>query len=260
MLQEINAFILVIIASGLIFLIVAFFLVGYYRYASRLMEETVKNNQLKIDHHKALLKSEVTAIEKERSRLARDLHDEVGALLSYISMSLSTVSELKTINELINNIEKNKDNLDKAILKVREISHSLLPPTLDLFGLEVAIEEFINSIQTKIKIEFKAKINLDIIPTSHRLHLYRIVLEFINNSIKHSKCSKIQILFNDLDDKYNLYLCDNGIGYDYDKAIKKKSLGLKNFESRLNALEAEYSIKSTNGVKIEIILSKTNVK
>ncbi len=256
MLQEIDAFALVIIASGLIFIIVAVFLIGYYKYSNKLMKETVKNNELKIKYHKDLLKSEIDATEKERTRLARDLHDEVGAMLSYISMNMSSVEELISAEDIIRSTQNNKASLDTAIQKVREISQSLLPPTLDLFGLDVAVEEFINNIESEIKFSFSSNCNLNSIPKNHLLHLYRIVTEFINNSIKHSKCTEISIQFNETASSFIFDLKDNGIGYDYEQAIKKNSSGIKNFESRLNAIDADYSIKSDKGVAVNIILSK----
>ena len=258
MLQEIDAFTLVFIGSGLIFLVVAIFLIIYYRYANRLMGATVKNNQLKLDHQKDLLKNEIDAIDKERERLARDLHDEVGALLSYISMNLSVKTEKDTNKELINSINDNKKNLDEAIEKIRHISHSLLPPTLDLFGLQVAIEEFINSLKTNLKFDFSSSFDLTLLPKDHALHLYRLIMEFVNNSVKHSKGDTIKIQFTKSNASYHILIADNGIGFDYEKAILTSGMGLKNIESRLNSLEAEHTLDSNkNGTQVLIKLSKS---
>lgn len=257
MLQEINAFTLVIIGSGLIFLIVAIFLIIYYRYANKLIGESVKNNQLKLDHQSDLLKNEIKAIDNERARLARDLHDEVGALLSYISMNMSATAELNSSTQLQKGINENRKSLDDAIQKVRQISHSLLPPTLDLFGLEIAIEEFTSSIKTNFIIDFKTCFDLKILQKNQQLHLYRLIMEFVNNSVKHSKGDLIRIEFRESKDLYKLYLSDNGKGFDYDEAMKKSGLGLKNFESRLSALEADYTINSNNkGTQVKIHLRK----
>ncbi len=259
MLQEIDAFTIVIIGSGLIFLVVAIFFIVYYKYANRLMSASVKNNKLIIEHQKELLKNEIKAIDKERERLARDLHDEIGALLSYISMNLSSIQELQTIEKVKSSINESKKNLDDSIQKVRQISHSLLPPTLDLFGLKAAIEEFINSLSSEIIIDFRSLLNLEDIPKSKTLHLYRLIMEFTNNSIKHAKCSQINIHFSEAASQFKVILSDNGKGFDYETAIKKGGMGLKNMESRLNSLEAKYNIYSNNqGTRIEIYLQKEN--
>ena len=151
-----------------------------------------------------------------------------------------------------------KKSLDNAIQKVRQISHSLLPPTLDLFGLEIAIEEFISSIKTNFIIDLKTCFDLKTLQKDQQLHLYRLIMEFINNSVKHSKGDLIRIEFGESKKSFNLKLSDNGIGFDYDKAIKKSGLGLKNFESRLNVLEADYSINSkSKGTMVNIVLYKS---
>lgn len=137
--------------------------------------------------------------------------------------------------------------IDNSISITRNISNSLMPNLLIDFGLINALESFIKKINTtqKITIDFKNNLNRDLkIQRNIEIIVYRILIELINNSLKHSKAENIKISFFDNKD-LRIYYSDNGVGFNMQEKLKdKKGNGLFNILNRLNAINSKYQFKS----------------
>jgi signal transduction histidine kinase len=214
-----------------------------------LLAEQEEKNKMELTYKDELLYANIQATEKERARIARDLHDEVGASLSLLRMQL-THADAKPI-------------IDNTIDTVRRISYDLLPPTLEAFGLVTALQAFCE----KIKSGTGVNVNLDAFEEQFRfdavleLSVYRILQELVNNTLKHADAHAI-----DIDMKYsNNTLCityhDDGKGYDYVQWQKEGGLGLKNIELRTKQCKGalQYQTLDDKTVLLTITIPLTTI-
>lgn len=194
------------------------------------------------EQQKVLLRASIELQEEERQRIAADLHDEAGPLLAtarlYLSenmVNLDKTTQLQTIFNI-------KEIIDDAIKLIRNISHSLMPPTLKDFGLECAVNDFFQKINASGSLEVKCcfndyKIRLK---AETELIIFRVIQELINNILKHSHSSFIHLCEDTNDDKVTIRLLHDGRGLTQeDFIVKSKSsvgLGLKNIQSRLKVI------------------------
>ena len=177
--------------------------------------------------------------------LPEDLHDEVGAYLSAIKLSLSRIAK-KTENEDTRGLaNETKIHVDSVISHIRRITRNLLPPSLEKLGLAKAINEFANWVNkssifvvdtwvTGRQVRFTPK---------YEMVVYRVFQELTNNAIKYSKAKTITVKLKFSGNYLYLSVCDNGKGFNMNES-KNSGLGLKNIESRLSLLNGKYKITS----------------
>ena len=191
----------------------------------------------KIDINKALIYGE----NKERERIAKELHDGIGGRMTGIKINLENMME----SEGYYMLEKPIAQLDKCITELRNTLRNLTSETLHKFGLEEALRDFCQNIQTDyLKISCYTK-NLNQIKEKHQLHIYRIVQEGINNAIKHSGATQILVQCTFEENLLLIDIEDNGKGFDVQNV--QRNLGLHNIERRVNALDGTLKIESSLG-------------
>lgn len=257
--ETIGTFELIIGGSILIFIMSGFFVLLYYHYSRRIVLNKLHQNHLILEHQKALLKNELLTIEKERKRIARDLHDEIGANLAYVGMNLGQIAkEYHTDSLIAPKIDECQTQLNKTIADVRRISHDLLPPILDMFGLVPSLQEFLDRLNASFEIDYTYDETFNQLSSDVSLQLYRVVLELINNSVKHSQGTQIHLKLKDNGPTKEIVYSDNGIGYRFDEMCLKSGLGLKNIVARLDAIGAQYHFDSQqkSGFFMNIILKE----
>ena len=188
--------------------------------------------------------AEITAMEKERARIAADLHDELGPMLSAIKLKINSF-ELTDEDDLVQ-VEKTNSHIDGLIKRMREISYDLIPNTLIRKGLVMALKEFIDYINRDnvFSIDFVADEPLNI-SEQKAIHLYRISQEIINNTIKHSKGNTLKIQLKQTNGILLLSTSDNGIGFDQYAASKGNGgIGLRNILSRTEIIGGQMFVES----------------
>ena len=146
-------------------------------------------------------------------------------------------------------LEVNQSNIDitnRTLQSARKIAHDLLPPILDKFGLQSAIEELVDDFNTsrKVVVTYQLKYPENYLNKDQELHLFRILQELINNSIRHGKAKNINLVLENKNSKLDLNYSDDGIGFDLKQAQIKKGLGLKNIESRVELLNGTLKISN----------------
>jgi two-component system NarL family sensor kinase len=236
--EEKDIYKFVIIVAAVLSIIIAYFIISIIRQQRR----TLKLNQEKIQ-------AEISTMENERRRIASDLHDELGPLLSAVKLQISSLDTQDEQDRAL--IAKSGIHIDEIIRKLRDISNNLMPNTLIRKGLIAAIDEFIegiNQLQTQhLKISFEHHIN-QAIPKEKEIHLYRIMQEIIHNTLKHASASALQIKLKTADNKLILLTEDNGIGFDYATRRRDNSgLGLYNLGSRAEIMGGELDIATEPG-------------
>ena len=148
----------------------------------------------------------------------------------------------------------------KVLESTRRISHDLLPPIFEEFGIHVAIEELCTNYSNGnfMKIDYQNPYKqavFDEINKNDHLHLFRILQELVNNSIRHGKATKIKIELNKNKSNRILTYEDNGIGFDATYESNKKGLGMKNIESRVEFLNGNFKIESVVNQGVKIVLN-----
>jgi signal transduction histidine kinase len=189
--------------------------------------------------------------EQERKRFAKDLHDGLGPILSTIKMSLSALAG-KIKDQAGNKVLANANHLiNEAINAIKEISNNLSPHILLNFGLASAINAFATKInQTKtIEIDFKSNMKNERLGNDKEVVIYRAACELINNSIRHSGASKIDIELNKHEKFVTLQFNDNGKGFDAAIHNDKdnKGMGLSNIKARVRSVEGVFIFESVPG-------------
>nr|WP_295870173.1 histidine kinase [uncultured Chitinophaga sp.] len=181
--------------------------------------------------------------EQERKRIAEDLHDEVGAQLSVLKLSIGGLMPLlKTGNGEAERLKETKDFTDIIIQQLRFISQSLHPQALENLGLAHALDSFCSLMNKNkaVKIHFRVAENHHPVEMEKALNVYRVVQELINNILKHAAATDVTITYQTTPSLLTITVADNGNGLLLPSldANKKKtgSLGLKNIESRLNII------------------------
>lgn len=238
-------------SSGLLVLIIFCILFVVY-YKQKQAEQKMNIQELKAEMHKRLLESSLEVQEVERRRIAKDLHDEVGAMLSVTKMSFNQLlKKINTAGELNEQGQQTKEFLEESISQVRRISRELVPSTLEDFGLIIAIDEFIQKIHIATGVLFI--FNHEGIEDTYRfdnkieLTIYRIAQELVNNALKHAQAQEIALKLSVQQNKLIFIFTDNGKGFDLEAVKKdvKSGLGLRNIESRLSVVNGKFTIQSS---------------
>lgn len=183
-------------------------------------------------------------MEAERKRIAADLHDDLGSLLMGLNLSFKTLAERDPSNKLF---RSSSDQLGTSLTRLREISLNLLPRELETQGLHAAIESFVERmiVNTQLKVNYTNTATLDNFDKQKAMLLFRVIQEITTNAVKHAEASTIDIGIARRNNHLILEIRDNGRGFDYETAYKKKhSSGLKNIQSRLELLNAILVVES----------------
>ncbi len=265
--QEVNvSFLLYIGTFGMLLMALAiiFFVVIYQR---RLFTQHERLQKQDLEHQQALLKASIKGQEEERERIAQDLHDEVGANLSTIKLYVGRlVSALVSDEQEPDNplVEQTNSMVDDTIQSVRHISHDLLPPVLNEFGLIDAIQDKFDKISQTghIKTYFLHNSPSLRLPKFQELILYRIVQEMVNNTLKHAQATFFQLELHNADPALELTFTDDGVGFDLNKlngqhnVSHTKGLGLQGIESRVSVLGGTLNYDSApgEGTRISIVI------
>ncbi|MEO0902487.1 MAG: sensor histidine kinase, partial [Bacteroidota bacterium] len=203
------------------------------------------------------LESLVAGEEKERIRLAQDLHDGINGDLSVIKFKIDGVDKKQMSETTTEGLNQAMHMLDNAIDQVRRISHNLAPPSLQNFNLTEAIKQYASKMQSThgIQIDFQTFGKMPSFTSDQETALYRIVQELLNNIIKHAEAKETLIQLNYTDEHTELVIEDDGKGFD--TKISKNGIGLQNIASRVAFLKGNLNIESSGeGSTFTITLPK----
>jgi two-component system NarL family sensor kinase len=227
----------------------------------KIVHQKLEAQELKLKHKSDLIRYNIETQEQERHRIAEDLHDDVGSQLNLISLGLHRLNKLES--------PLDKEDTEAILLitegvidRVRSLSHELMPPILEKFGLVAALEEIefnynkVNSVQ----LDFKTNVEdeAELFDENDKLYLLRICQEIIQNSIKHGKAKLIRISLLNQNGNVELSLSDDGVGFDTATLESGKGMGLMNIENRVEMLGGSMKISSKlhEGSTFDIYLPK----
>ncbi len=242
---------LVLIGASVLLVMAIAVLAFFFFSRKRVVSAELAQANQEITHQKQMLQATIITQENERKRIAQDLHDAISSKLNIVSLNTNVLLEeqsdrSETKKLLTTILDISNSTLDSS----RQIAHDLLPPVLQKFGLWAALEELKMNFNQAHKdlVTLTGDYAQDKIPAKDELHLFRIVQELINNSLRHGKASKITVHLNS--EPLSLNYTDNGIGLKKTPKQGKAGLGLKNIESRVEILGGKSAMESaqTGGI------------
>ena len=244
---------LIVIGSLALFVLVAAVLLFFILYQKRVLKSIQEKRTLENKYQKELLHHSIETQEDERKRIAADLHDDIGGKLSAIKMMLKQLQLAQPANKsLLNDCQ---DSLQETLDSARNISHNLMPPSLETIGLIKVLERLtksLNNPEFKLTVSYPKEVRFG---AKIELALYRILQELINNTLKYSKANNATITFLIDQENWIMRYADNGIGYSHDE--ESMGMGLRNIKSRVEMIQGSlhfFSEKNeANGLEIIIL-------
>lgn len=220
-------FVIILVVS-----IISLVRIGYLK----ILKKTQEENELKINHQRELLETNIAVQERERERIAADLHDEL----------IGKLTAIKLTNQVNTNNAALDPMLHESIKIARRITHDLSPPLIEMTSLDELFEELLAPWKNTFNIHFIKDIRTQFnLKSTYKIQLKRVAQEIITNTEKHADANKIEIVLRHTENLLALRICDNGKGIDIEK--DKKGLGLKNIESRIQFMRGKYKVKSQKG-------------
>lgn len=242
-----NLFIALAVTAGVALVVAVWFFAYRIRRKEEIAQERIKT--LEKEKEVMSLQSMLYAQEEERQRIARDLHDSIGALLSATKLHITNiVAEVQKLEEL-EFLRSTEEALDRANSEVRRVAHDMMPGVLMKLGLMEGIEDFFDRVRasSNLKITFDYKEPTERLDTKKEVMIYRIIQELVNNTIKHAEASEILLTIRDQGDQWIMNYVDDGKGFDVSKIDDATSFGLSGLRSRVNFLQGSFDVDSKPG-------------
>lgn len=236
---------------GFILLIGAGF--WFYKYREIVLERRL--TVAKREEQRLRFLEVIQAQEKERTRIASELHDGIGHLMAAIKLNSSAIQVSDERNKQI--LNNTQEIIDQAAKEVRQISHQLMPQSLSELGLLASLNELANRINKGGKIQITVLKNEPIkLDKATEVAVYRIVQEVLNNTLKHANASEFSIDYVLDEHIFTLILKDNGKGFSLEEMEKTIGIGWKNIRSRVELVNGKMDLFSAPnlGVQLEIII------
>jgi len=207
---------------------------------------------------KAMMEKEI-AIEQERTKMARELHDGLGSMLSGIKHSFAAMTkefELSDNQELL--FHANVEKLNEAIKELRNISHNMASDSLLKYGLENSLRDYCSnaSLNSGIPVSFTALNTKDLsIKEDKSIHIFRIIQELFQNIMKHSAARNVVVQISNNNKQLYITVEDDGKGFDMGEIKKQDGIGLKNIEARIKLLKGNPDYKTSPGGGTSVLMT-----
>jgi two-component system, NarL family, sensor kinase len=254
-----NALNYFLIAAAFIIILIASLLYRNFKQKQKIQQQRISEleTQQQLTATEAVLKGE----EQERTRLAKDLHDGLGGMLSGIKYSFSTMKgNLIMTPENNQAFERSMDMLDSSIKEMRRVAHNMMPESLLKFGLDTALKDFCNDINKTgaLQVSYQSIGMHDaVIEQITAITIYRVVQELINNTMKHAAAGTAIVQVSKTDAGVSITVEDDGKGFDTSLLKEKTGIGWSNIQSRISYLKGTLDVQSepAKGTSVHIELS-----
>lgn len=242
----------------LVFIITAILVYRNQKQRRIIAEQKVRRyeNEKQLIATRAVLKGETD----ERVRIARDLHDGLGGLLSGTKLILNNMKENVILSPAsVNDYNHALELLDSSINELRRVAYNMMPETLFNNGLQKALEDFCKALnnQANVFIDFSFFGNFKRIDNNMEIIVFRIIQELTNNALKHAKSESIHVQLIQDDNRISASVQDNGIGFNLSMVDESKSAGLRNIRSRVLSLCGQFHIDTSPGKGTEATIEFT---
>jgi signal transduction histidine kinase len=238
-------------------LIILFFTFYTYRQRKRLQDQRIRD----LEQEKLLSASEaiIKGQEEERGRLAKDLHDGLGGLLSGVKFSLTHMKSNVLLDaDSALAFGRTLDMLDHSIAELRRVAHNMMPEVLVKFGLGEALKSYCDSMQQSgiFKVDFQEVGMAQRLDANREIIVYRIVQELLNNAAKHSRATHVLVQLAGHAGEVNITVEDNGAGFNVGDLSTSYGAGWSSIRSRVDYLKGKVDVHSEagKGTSVQLIL------
>jgi PAS domain S-box-containing protein len=210
----------------------------------------ITESKMAADALSTVSRSLIEAQEKERTKIARELHDDIGQRLSILSIELDQLGqELSDSPELRRRLIELRENSDQLVTDTQALSHHMHSSTLEHLGVTTAMKSFCRDFahHHKVEIDFQAEELRSTVPPDVALGLFRVLQESMNNAAKHSRASHFEARLWQTEDQIHLTVADSGSGFDTEIADYREGLGLISMRERLKLINGLLHIESQLG-------------
>jgi signal transduction histidine kinase len=241
--------------------IILFSFLGYRNFRSHQKLQQNKITELEKDKQLLAIDAMLQGQEEERSRIAKDLHDGLGGMLSGTKLSFINMKEnLVLTPENATQFDKSLSMLDNTIADLRKVAHNLMPEALVKFGLQEAVRDFCNSIQssTNLKVVYQPLGVQNKLSNTAEVFIYRIIQELVNNAVKHANATQIIVQLTTNNNKVGIAVEDDGKGFDVNALANSKGAGMDNIKYRVQyfngTIDTVTSAGNGTSVNIELVV------
>jgi two-component system, NarL family, sensor kinase len=262
--QNQEIYVIVVIAVVLAFLLVGFIVSMLFLYQRRQHRQEQQLARMKDQYQQELLRSQLEIQETTFKTIAQELHDNIGQVLSVVKLSLS-ILPLEKDHQAYESVQNSRQMLNKVIFDMGNLTKSMHTDRIAQIGLVEAMRFDLDSLQRTglLKVNFDVEGNEYKLEDQRSIFLFRMFQEMINNILKHSKATHVDVAVNySIDNKFVLKVEDNGVGFDVDKkrtqATSSSGIGLKSMTNRASLIGAQITVQSQLGkgtsIKVELPL------
>jgi two-component system, NarL family, sensor kinase len=226
----------VLTACIIIGIIITYFIISLIRQQRRYVQATRRN-----------LLHEIALLEKDRMRIAADLHDELSPVLSAVKFQVDSVDTADANDQQA--LDTSKSQVDFLASRLREIARDLMPASLAKKGLYIALTEFLDAVQkgSGLRIIFEYELAQEL-PGDKRINLYRLIQEITHNTVRHAQATTLLIQLKQHQNVVSVLCEDNGRGFSYHKQLAEDNgLGLRNIKARADIIGINFSASSVKG-------------
>ncbi|MBO9636090.1 MAG: hypothetical protein J7578_23505 [Chitinophagaceae bacterium] len=239
----------ILFSGAVMLLVISLLLYRNYRQKQKLQQQRI--NELETEKQLTAVEAVLKGEEQERTRLARDLHDGLGGMLSGIKYSFQTMKgNLVLTPENVQVFERSMDMLNSSIKEMRRVAHNMMPEALVKFGLGVALKDFCQGINLSgaLQVNYQSigidKVNID---QTTAITIYRIVQELINNTMKHASAKTAIVQLSVIDNGIGITVEDDGKGFDPAILERSGGMGWSNIHNRIEYLKGKVDVRSEPG-------------
>jgi signal transduction histidine kinase len=248
-LEKRKTFNYVLIGSAAVLLILSLLAYRNYNQKKKLQQQRI--SELEKERHLTATEAVLKGEEQERTRLAKDLHDGLGGMLSGIKYSFQTMKgNLVMTPDNAQAFERSMDMLDSSIKEMRRVAHNMMPEALVKFGLDTALKDFCNDINQSgaIRATYQS-IGLEnaVIEQTTAVTIYRIVQELINNTMKHAAAKNAIVQLSKINEAISITVEDDGKGFNPVILQGTRGIGWSNIHSRVEYLKGKLDVQSEPG-------------
>ncbi|WP_181358375.1 tetratricopeptide repeat-containing sensor histidine kinase [Taibaiella chishuiensis] len=255
--KRLNTVYIILTLASMLLLLFVFYA---YKQRTKALQQQQRLHALEVDkikqeHQISLLSAILEGQEQERSRLARDLHDGLGGLLSGIKIQLSEMTPVLPDPKPQNLLQKILGHLDNAVDELRRIARSMMPEVLLKYGLGEATQEYCRSFRSPgLSVTCQVFHYTNRMAPERQTVLYRIMQELVNNAVKHAAATHLLVQLQESGEQIFLTVEDDGGGFDPELLRRVKGSGLSNIRARVAFLKGKMDIDSKPGTGTTILI------
>lgn len=239
--------ILVLIFTCILFLLGVFLFLLFKKFYSKIQKQ-----------QQEALKNLIIGQENERYRFSRDIHDKLSPEISNIKIMIDRLSPSSEVDKTI--IKNSKQKIDQISERLRNISHDLFPKDLANYNFAEVMEDLLHQPKLEnLKSKFESNCYETSFPNNVKSHLYSILQELLQNTLKHSSATKVEVNLFLIEGLLHFKYEDNGIGFSLN-ANETNGIGLKNITTRVQLINGEIYLDTSDKFKLTIIIKMNGVE